>query len=246
MSGPVQVRGLGRRRRDESKDRKTRIAPSTASKTRDLSQRCGGAKRKLEDRTPIVRAAQRGRAIEIAITPLHQARNWASALAGRAAKGVEHCEASQRTDLEGRAAILCSASYGCAVEISIGASHELRSWVSALGRRTAERMKRYHDSQRGPEDCPLGVRSTQRGRTVQDAIGCLHQPAHRNRTVPKKAAERVQNCNGAGRCDSKQRSLIEHAAQRGRAVKITVTGLHQPGNWIGAVAGKAAKRMERC
>src|SRR6476660_8791484 len=191
-------------------------------------------------------SAQRGRAVEIAITSLHQSRNWTSALAGSAAKGVQRDEASQRTDLEGRAPVLCPASYGCSVEIAIAASHEPGSWISALGRRPAERVKRHHDSQSGPEDCAHGVRSTQCGRTEQATVRCLHQSAHRNRTVPKKAAERVPNCNGAGRCNSTQRPLIEHAAKRGRAVKISVTPLHQLGNWIGAVAGKAAKGVERC
>src|SRR5436309_14183461 len=109
--------------------------------------------------------AQRSRAVEIAISALHQPGNRISALAGRAAKRVKHCEISQRTDLKDGAQILRSAADGCAVEISITASHELRSWISAV-RRTAKRVKRYYDSQSGAEDCAFGVRSTQCSGTV--------------------------------------------------------------------------------
>src|SRR5262249_18052555 len=153
---------------------------------------------------------------------------------------------SQRTNLKDGAQVLRSAADGCAVEISIAASHELRSWISALVRRTAKRVKRYHDSQSGTEDSALGVRSTQRSRPVEAPAAALHQPDEWNSTVAKHTSKRVHDRNSAGWGDAKQRSHAEHAASRGRAVKITVTPLHQPGSWVSAVVGKAAERMERC
>ena len=141
---------------------------------------------------------------------------------------------------------MCSAPYGCAVEISIAAANELGSWIGAFARSAAKRVKRYYDSQSCPEHCAHGVRSPKGGRTVQVAVSCLHHPAHWNRTVPEEAAERVENCNGAGRRDSEQRSLIEQAAQRCRAIKITITALDQPCDWVSAIVRKATKRVERC
>src|SRR5436190_1116541 len=184
------------------------------NRKQNLQQRRRGAGRKLEDRAPMLRAAQRSRAVEIAISALHQSGNRISALAGRAAKRVKHCEISQRTDLEDGAQILRSAADGCAVEISITASHELRSWISALVRRTAKRVKRYYDSQSGAEDCAFGVRSTQCSGTVKAPAAALHQPAEWNSTIAKHTSKRVHDRDRAGWCDAKQRSLIKHAAQR--------------------------------
>src|SRR5437667_111364 len=70
------------------------LGATPGAKLRILKCRRGSAGRKLEDSAPIVGAAQRGRAIEIAIAALHQPGNWTGALAGRAAKRVQHCEAS--------------------------------------------------------------------------------------------------------------------------------------------------------
>src|SRR5262249_19275387 len=140
-------------------------------------------------------SAQRSRAVEIAIAALHQSGNRISALAGRAAKRVKHCEISQRANLKDGAQVLRSAADGCAVEISIAASHELRSWISALVRRTAKRVKRYYDSQSGTEDSALGVRSTQCSRTVQAPAAALHQPAEWNSTVAKHTSKRVHDRN---------------------------------------------------
>src|SRR5215470_18497063 len=103
--------------------------------------------------------AQPSRTVEITITALHQSGNWISTLAGRAAKGVQHCEAPQRADLEGRAHVLCSAAYGCAVEIPIAAAHELCGWTGAFTRSAAKRVQRYYDSKGRPEDCAHEVRS---------------------------------------------------------------------------------------
>ena len=61
------------------------------NRKQNLQQRRRGAGRKLEDRAPIVRAAQRGRAVKIAVTALRQAGKWISAFARRAAERVQRC-----------------------------------------------------------------------------------------------------------------------------------------------------------
>ena len=61
------------------------------NRKQNLQQRRRGAGRKLEDRAPIVRAAQRGRAVEIAIAASHQTGNWTGPFAGRTAKRMQRC-----------------------------------------------------------------------------------------------------------------------------------------------------------
>ena len=56
------------------------------NRKQNLQQRRRGAGRKLEDRAPMLRAAQRGRAVKIAIAALHQRGNWTSPFAGRTAE----------------------------------------------------------------------------------------------------------------------------------------------------------------
>ena len=67
---------------DELERRKIPIALKGAN---NLERRRWGAKRKLEDRAPIVRAARRGRAVEISIATLHERGKWSSPLSRRTA-----------------------------------------------------------------------------------------------------------------------------------------------------------------
>src|SRR5438067_2351438 len=86
---------------------------------------------------------------------------------------------------------MCSAAYGCAVEISIAAANELGSWIGAFARSAAKRVKRYYDSQSSPEHCAHGVRSPQRSRAIEITIAALHQRGFRE--LPIASVERVLN-----------------------------------------------------
>jgi len=55
----------------------------------------------------------------------------------------------------------------------------------------------------------------------------------------------MEHRNGTGRSHSKYRPLEERAAGGGGAIEITVSALHQPGDWDGTVSGRTAKRVQR-
>src|SRR5205807_1751665 len=119
-------------------------------------------------------------------------------------------------------------------------------WISAVVGRAAKRVKRGQAPCRiDLEDGALKVRSAQRRRTVEITVAPLHQRRERSASLAAIASERLRDCNATRRSDSKHRSLEVRAARGGRAIEITVTALHQPGEWDGTVSRRTAKRVKR-
>ena len=87
-------------------------------------------------------------------------------------------------------------------------------------------MQRRHHTARGEsEHRSESERAAFCCHPIETPIRCAHQ-AKRPRAV-EGAGEAVQRSDDAGRVHSKQRSLIEHAAERRRAVEGAVVGLTQ-------------------
>src|SRR6476646_3673658 len=159
---------------------------------------------------------------------------------------VQNCQGRTLTNPKHHALKVFAAGGRRAVKITVTALHQRRDWVSAVGRRTAKRVKRGEGSCRiDLKDGALMVCAADRCRTVEIAVVALYQPGNRNSTLAKKAVKRVEHRNGTGRVHSKYCSLEERTAGGGRAIEVTVSALHQPGDWDGAVCGKTAKRVER-
>src|SRR6476646_2084506 len=108
-------------------------------------------------------------------------------------KRVQNCMDRTRTNPQHHALKVFAAGGRRAVEITVSALYQRRDWVSAVGRRTAKRVKRSEGSCRiDLKDCALMVCAADRCRTVEIAIVALYQPGNRNGTLAKKAVKRVE------------------------------------------------------
>src|SRR4029077_5954614 len=118
-------------------------------------------------------------------------------------------------------------------------------WRGARAQPEQESIVRRADTASEREHGACTVRSAYRRRAVEITVPSFHQPRKRNRPLAGRTAKRVKRGQAPNRIDAKDRALNVRTAQRGGAVEITVTSLHQRSDWISAFAGRAAKRVKR-
>lgn len=189
----------------------------------------------------VAHPAVRGRAVEIAVTALHQSGLWIGP-SGAAGKGVEVGIVAGGADPKHRAVVDRPAETGQAVEIAIATLHQPGIWIVPIGGSAKGEQIGVAAGGADPKHRAKVVRSTAAARPIEIAVAAMHQPG-RVGSIVGDAAKGVQIREAAGRTDPKDGAAVVCPTFKGCAVEIAVVTQHQPGG-IGPIVGGSAKEVQ--
>src|SRR5262245_51481423 len=188
----------------------------------------GASGRDSKDRSAIGAAATLRRAVEVAIAPLCEATNRKAPLARAIVEGMERGEASGVCDPEDCSTADGTAILGRAVEMVVDGLDEACLGKAAVGTVAGKGMQGGKDEavRRDPEHGACTAGAARIRRAVEMAIAGLDEAADGCAALGG-VGEETQGGEGAGRRDLEDAAADFRAIRCGRAVEVTVAGLHQ-------------------